>query len=84
MTWERRSCLIPRPQPYGLSLRSHDEYGSDAVTGIQLVTDAGWMFGRQTVQVDNVTINNATYGSEGRGQGGGDDSDESGDDEGGD
>jgi hypothetical protein len=37
------------------------KYGSDVVTGIQLVTDAGWLFGTQTVMVDNVTINDATY-----------------------
>jgi hypothetical protein len=37
------------------------KYGSHAVTGIQLVTDAGWMFGTQTVLVDNVMINDATY-----------------------
>jgi hypothetical protein len=37
------------------------KYGSDVVTGIQLVTDAGWLFGTQTVLVDNVMINDATY-----------------------
>jgi len=37
------------------------KYGSDAVTGIQLVTDAGWMFGVQTVLVDNVMINDMTF-----------------------
>jgi hypothetical protein len=37
------------------------KYGSDTVTGIQLVTDAGWMFGTQTVLVDNVMINAKTY-----------------------
>lgn len=37
------------------------KYGSDIVTGIQLVTDAGWVFGTQTVLVDNVMINDATY-----------------------
>ena len=36
-------------------------YGTSLVTGIQLVTDAGWMFGTQTVLVDNVTINGTTY-----------------------
>ncbi len=36
-------------------------YGSDLVTGVQLVTDAGWMFGTQTVLVDNVMINDATF-----------------------
>jgi hypothetical protein len=44
------------------------KYGSHVVTGIQLVTDAGWMFGTQTVLVDNVRINDKTYGFEGRGQ----------------
>jgi hypothetical protein len=37
------------------------KYGSDTVTGIQLVTDAGWMFGTQTVLVDNVMVNAKTY-----------------------
>jgi hypothetical protein len=37
------------------------KYGSYALTGIQLVTDAGWMFGTQTVLVDNVQINEDTY-----------------------
>jgi hypothetical protein len=39
------------------------KYGSDVVTGIQLVTDAGWFFvgGIQTVLVDNVMINDATF-----------------------
>src|SRR6185503_10393603 len=36
-------------------------YGSLAVTGIQLVTDSGWMFGTQTVLVDNVQINNMLF-----------------------
>ena len=36
-------------------------FGSDVVTGIQLVTDAGWLFGTQTVLVDNVMINDATF-----------------------
>jgi hypothetical protein len=39
------------------------KYGSDLVTGIALVTDASWAFvgGTQTVLIDNVTINDATY-----------------------
>jgi hypothetical protein len=37
------------------------KYGSHAVTGIQLVTDASWLFGTQTVLVDNVMINSTTY-----------------------
>ena len=43
------------------------KYGSDAVTGIQLVTDGEWFFPSnklQTVLVDNVMINNKTYGFE--------------------
>lgn len=38
-------------------------YGDDVITGIQLVTDGGWAVtgGTQTVQVDNVRINNTTY-----------------------
>ena len=38
------------------------KYGSDAVSGIQLVTDSSWFFNAtQTVVVDNVQINSATY-----------------------
>jgi hypothetical protein len=37
------------------------KYGSDVVTGIQLVTDAAWLFGTQTVLVDNVMINDAAF-----------------------
>jgi len=39
------------------------KYGSDVVTGIQLVTDGGWAVagGTQTVLVDNVVIDDATY-----------------------
>ena len=36
------------------------KYGNYQVTGIQLVTDASWVFGVQTVHVDNVQINNTT------------------------
>ena len=38
-------------------------YGTHPITGIQLVTDGGWAVagGIQTVQVDNVMINNTTY-----------------------
>jgi len=38
------------------------KYGSEVVTGIQLVTDSSWFFNStQTVEVDNVMINSATY-----------------------
>lgn len=36
-------------------------YGNLTVTGIQLVVDAGWKFGTQTIIVDNVVINGTTY-----------------------
>jgi hypothetical protein len=36
-------------------------YGTLTITGIQLVTDAGWLFAEQTVLVDNVMINSMTY-----------------------
>jgi len=47
------------------------KYGGDAVTGVQLVADAGWLFGTQTVLIDNVRINNTAYTF--NGQGGGED-----------
>ncbi len=37
------------------------KYGSHAVTGIQLVADAGFLFGTRPLLVDNVMINNTTY-----------------------
>jgi hypothetical protein len=38
------------------------KYGTMAVTGIQLVADAGWAFPTgQTVEIDNTQINNTTY-----------------------
>lgn len=37
------------------------KYGSHVVTGIQLVIDSSWLFGTQTVIVDNVMINDTTY-----------------------
>ncbi len=42
------------------------KYGSDAVTGIQLVADGGYFFtdGLQIVLMDNVMINSKTYGFE--------------------
>lgn len=36
-------------------------YGSYEVVGIQLVVDASWMFGTQTVLVDNVMIDTKLY-----------------------
>ena len=36
-------------------------YGAYEITGIQIVADAYWFAGTQTVQVDNVKINNVTY-----------------------
>ena len=41
-------------------------YGTNAITGIQLVTDGAWAVGgTQTVLVDNVMINTTTYTFEG-------------------
>lgn len=38
------------------------KYGSDVITGIQLVADGSWFFdATQTVVVDNVQINDTTY-----------------------
>lgn len=46
--------------PYATALI---KYGSYMVTGIQLVTDAGWAFGdgEQTIRADNVTINSDVH-----------------------
>ena len=72
---------LPGGTFYDTFAAARAKYGSMAVTGIQLVTDAGWMFGTQTVLVDNVRIDNTIYTFEGRGKG--DNNDEN-DDEGGD
>ena len=39
------------------------KYGSDIVTGIQFVVDAGWFFtdGQQTVLINTISINHKTY-----------------------
>jgi len=42
--------------------------GSDTVTSIALVVDAGWMFGTQTVLVDDVTVNDNVLSNPGLGQ----------------
>ncbi len=49
--------------PYTTALT---KYGSYTVTGIQLVTDAGWASpdGEQTILADNVTINSDVYSFE--------------------
>ncbi len=39
-------------------------YGSYQVVGIQLVVDASWLFGTQTVLVDNVMVNTRLYNFE--------------------
>lgn len=45
-------------EPYSQVLA---DYGTDAVTGIQLVTDGGWKLGTQTALFDNTQINGTTY-----------------------
>jgi hypothetical protein len=52
---------LPGGTFYDTFAAADTRYGSDIVTGIQLVTDAGWMFGTQTVLVDNVVINDTTF-----------------------
>jgi hypothetical protein len=60
---------LPGGGPYDTWTAAVTKYGSDAVTGIQLVADGGWFFpapadGTQTVVVDNVQINSTTYAFE--------------------
>lgn len=52
---------LPGGTFYDTWAHAQTAYGSMTITGIQLVADAGWMFGTQTVQVDNVRINSTTY-----------------------
>jgi hypothetical protein len=47
------------------------KYGNDVITGIQLVADAGFFFGTQTVLIDNTMINDTLFTYEGRGHGDG-------------
>ena len=54
---------LPGGTFYDTWAHAQTAYGSMVITGIQLVTDGGWAVtgGTQTVQVDNVRINNTTY-----------------------
>lgn len=36
-------------------------YGTDPVTGISIVVDSGWLFGTETVLIDNTMINDSLY-----------------------
>lgn len=57
------TAQLPLGGPYDLYAAAQVKYGSYAVTGIQLVVDAGWAVagGVQTVLTDNVMINASTY-----------------------
>ncbi len=44
--------------PYNVAVT---KYGGYQVTGVQLVADGGWVFGVQTVHVDNVNIDGTLY-----------------------
>ena len=53
---------LPGGGPYDTFAAADTRYGSDVVTGIQLVADGSWFFdATQTVVVDNVQINTTTY-----------------------
>ncbi len=52
---------LPGGNFYDTWAHAQTAYGSMTITGVQLVADAGWKFGTQTVQVDNVMINSTTY-----------------------
>ena len=56
------------------------KYGNDVITGIQLVADAGYFFGTQTVLIDNTMINARLFTYENRGQGDDDQGDDNNDD----
>lgn len=57
---------LPGGTFYDTFASADTKYGSDTVTGIQLVVDGYYIFSdqQQTVLVDNVTINTKTYGFE--------------------
>jgi hypothetical protein len=50
--------------PYMTYAAAQTAYGVYEITGIQIVADGNWFAGTQTVQVDNVKINNLSYGFE--------------------
>jgi hypothetical protein len=53
---------LPGGTFYDTFANADANYGSDLVTGIQLVTDSSWLFlATQTVEIDNVMINDTTY-----------------------
>jgi hypothetical protein len=56
---------LPGGTQYDTFAAADLKYGTMAVTGIQLVADAGWLFGTQTVLVDNVQIIAIIYTFEG-------------------
>lgn len=60
---------LPGGTFYDTFAAAEAKYGSHTVTGIQLVTDAGWKFGTQTMLVDNVRINGRTFTFEGHSDG---------------
>jgi len=61
---------LPGGTFYDTFASAQAKYGSDVVTGIQLVTDGGWAVGgTQVVLVDNVVIDSRTFTFEGRHQG---------------
>ena len=71
---------LPGGTFYDTFASAQTKYGSDVVTGIQLVTDGGWAVGgTQVVLIDNVVINDRTFTFEGRHRG---DHDQGGDDQG--
>lgn len=57
---------LPGGNFYDTFASADAKYGSDAVTGIQLVADGGWFFADhiQNVLLDNVQINTKTFGFE--------------------
>jgi hypothetical protein len=71
-TWENSANLVTPASlvdtaqldggsPYDPYSSALTKYGTYTVTGIQLVTDAGWMFGTQTAVFDNTMINDKTF-----------------------
>lgn len=63
---------LPGGTFYDTFASADTKYGGDVITGIQIVADAGFFFGTQTVLIDNTTINDHVFTFEGRGQGGND------------
>lgn len=70
-TWQKsgnllgKDTFIDATQAGSLFYTPYEEviryFGTNEVTGIELVLDSGWMFGEQSVVFDNIRVNDQTF-----------------------